>query len=94
MSEMAKLAVMLYGAGIEAHRVVEEACGIVRTNQILVESAGKRLSAICHRGSYGYESGLIECWDFSERDPIGWLMAGEAFAWFLERLGIGGGHER
>lgn len=96
MSEMEKLAVMLYGAGIEAVRVVEEADGIVRTNQILVEAPWKsRLSAICHRGSYGCEQGLIEVWNFSAfEQPVGWLTASEAFAWFCGKLGIGGGDER
>lgn len=43
--------------------------------QILIkEGEIDLLSCICHSGSYGYEKGLIEIYNF-EDDPIGYLTA-------------------
>lgn len=44
-------------------------------NQILIETSEVKLSFICQIGSYGFEQGLIEMWDFGDEDPIGFLNA-------------------
>lgn len=44
-------------------------------NQILIETSKVKLSFICQIGSYGFEQGLIEMWDFGDEDPIGFLNA-------------------
>lgn len=43
-------------------------------DQILIENDNIKISCICHYGSYGYNQGLIEMWDFAN-EPEGWLTA-------------------
>lgn len=73
--EMQKLQDWLDKNHIDYKRTKEYVEGIGR-NQILIETNEIKLSFICHYGSYGYEAGLIEMWDF-ENDPVGWLTAEE-----------------
>lgn len=47
---------------------------IVDIDRILIELEHEKMSIICHKGSYGYEKGLLELWDF-ENEPIGYLNA-------------------
>ena len=73
--EMQKLQDWLNKNHIPYERIKECQVGIDR-NQILIEKGETKLSFICHFGSYGYEAGLIEMWDY-ENDPKGWLTAEE-----------------
>ena len=78
---------MLDKAGIdyESHYGdMVEPYGITR-NQVFIDLGdGRKLSAVSNIGSYGYKAGLIECWDFIEDDPQGWLDAQEAFDYLVE----------
>lgn len=56
-------------------------------NQIIIEKGETKLSFICHYGSYGYEAGLIEVWDF-ENDPKGWLTAEQCKRIIRKALGL------
>lgn len=47
-------------------------------NQIVAEIKERKISAICHFGSYGYEDGQIEVYNFKE-EPIGYLNVEDAF---------------
>lgn len=72
MSEMEKLQKWLNENNIKYER---HAGGlIIERNQIIVETEEIKLSFICHYGSYGYEQGLIEMYDFMN-EPIGYLTA-------------------
>jgi hypothetical protein len=61
MSEMEKLEKYLKEKGYKYDRKQEQ-WGYYNINQIIVyDKEGKRQwDAICHRGSYGYEQGLLE----------------------------------
>lgn len=41
-----------------------------------------KVDAICHKGSYGHENGLIEIMSLFEEDVVGWLTAEEALPYF------------
>lgn len=47
----------------------------INRNQILIETEHDTFSIICQYGSYGYEKGLLELYDFKASDPIGYLTA-------------------
>ena len=72
MSEMEKLQKWLDENKIKYERYIEG--GWISRNQILIKTEEMRLSFICHYGSYGYEQGLIEMYDF-ENEPDGYLTA-------------------
>lgn len=44
--------------------------------------ADTKVDAICHKGSYGHENGLIEIMSLFEDDVVGWLTAEEALPYF------------
>lgn len=44
------------------------------------------IDAVCHRGSYGYENGLIEIMSNYHEDVRGWLTAEEAYDYFVEAI--------
>lgn len=54
-------------------------------NQIIIRDKMKKLSFICHIGSYGVEKGLIEFYDFKE-EPVGYLTAEECLKIVKEEL--------
>lgn len=56
--------------------------------QVLVMDAAEMIASVVHhRGSYGYRYGLLEAWDYDQdKDPEGWLTAGEAYQYIVERL--------
>ena len=72
MSEMEKLQEWLDKNNIKYERYIEE--GRLNRNQILIKTNKIKLSFICHYGSYGYQQGLIEMYDF-ENEPEGFLTA-------------------
>jgi len=87
MNEIGKLAKMLDDAGIEYVKVSESFdVGLLKWNQIkIIDSDGKPiLSAICNFGSYGFNYGLIECWDFGKDDPVGFIDASQAYDYFIK----------
>lgn len=47
----------------------------IRKNQIKMEIGKTKISIICHFGSWGYEKGLLEMWNFDEEEPEGHLTA-------------------
>ena len=64
------------------HRITFESIHKMGWHQICVPESGEncRWDAICHRGSYGYEQGLIEIYGelVTEEDGdsvVGWLTA-------------------
>lgn len=77
MSEMEKLQEWLDKKDIKYERYVED--GSFNRNQIIIETDEIKLSFICHYGSYGYQQGLIEMYDF-ENEPIGFLTAKECIS--------------
>lgn len=72
MSEMEKLQKWLDENGIKYERYIED--GRFNRNQIFIKTNKKELSFVCHYGSYGYQQGLIEMYDF-ENEPEGFLTA-------------------
>ena len=54
-------------------------------NQILLEGEFRRFSIISHPGSYGYEQGLLECYNFLD-EPTGYLTADEAYEWITKEV--------
>lgn len=82
MTEMDKLQKWLDENHIEYERRIEE--GVINRNQILIETNEVELSFVCHYGSYGYEKGLVEMWDFNS-EPIGYLTADDCIK-ELEKL--------
>lgn len=84
MTELDNYAQMLDEAGIEYERITEYNpfdITVMLFNQVLVRGIGdSRFSAVCHHGSYGFEDGLIEVWDYGNEDPVGFLTAEDAFA--------------
>lgn len=56
-------------------------------DQVVIRVHGEPVvRAVCQYGSYGSESGLIECYDFKS-DPVGWMTAEEAFDFIIEHGG-------
>lgn len=55
---------------------------------LIVKKDGRNIvSVICHYGSYGFQKGLLEAWDWNpEKDPEGYLTAEEAFRYIEKRL--------
>ena len=84
MTEMDKLQKWLDDNKIKYERIIEEKSPL-RRNQILIETDYKKLSFICQWGSYGYEKGLIEMYDF-QNEPIGFLTAEECINKIKEEL--------
>ena len=92
MSEIDALEKMLIDAGIEYDREDIDYAGYeysfhqIRSKK---ENGGKwKWDAICHRGSWGYEQGLLEVWGDYMDEPEGYLTAKEAFEkikWILEQ---------
>lgn len=92
LSEMDKLEAYLKRNGIEYHRMhlprceSEEGYVCEERNQIIVNDGEERQwDAICHRGSYGYEDGLLEIMGNIVRDDYaveGWLTAADV----IERI--------
>lgn len=92
LSEMDKLEAYLKRNGIEYHRMHRPRCeseeGYVceERNQIIVNDGEERQwDAICHKGSYGYEDGLLEIMGCIVRDDYvveGWLTAADV----IERI--------
>lgn len=68
---MDELGELLSADGIKFKRIVEGE----RRNQILIELDGiendeyNLISIICHKGSYGYENGLLEVFYLKELEP-------------------------
>lgn len=83
MSEMEKLQKWLDENNIKYERYIED--GKLNRNQILIRTDKIELSFICHYGSYGYQQGLIEMYDF-ENDPIGYLTAKQCISKLKEVL--------
>ena len=83
MSEMEKLQKWLDENHIKYERYIET--GWVNRNQILIKTEEMELSFICHRGSYGYEQGLIEMYDFVN-EPDGYLTAKQCISKLKEVL--------
>lgn len=93
MIEMDKLETYLKRNGIKYYRMYMPRCeikeGIVcrERNQIIVygEDEKRQWDAICHKGSYGYEDGLLEIMGCIVRDDYaveGWLTAADV----IERI--------
>lgn len=93
LSEMDKLEAYLKRNGIEYHRMhlprceSEEGYVCEERNQIIVygEDEKRQWDAICHKGSYGYEDGLLEIMGNIVRDDEtveGWLTAADV----IERI--------
>lgn len=92
LSEMDKLEAYLKRNGIEYHRMhlprceSEEGYVCEERNQIIVNDGEERQwDAICHRGSFGYEEGLLEIMGNIVRDDEiveGWLTAADV----IERI--------
>lgn len=92
LSEMDKLEAYLKRNGIEYHRMhlprceSEEGYVCEERNQIIVNDGEERQwDAICHRGSYGYEEGLLEVMGniVSDGEIVeGWLTAADV----IERI--------
>lgn len=93
LSEMDKLEAYLKRNGIEHHRMhlprceSEEGYVCEERNQIIVygEDEKRQWDAICHKGSYGYEDGLLEIMGNIVRDDEtveGWLTAADV----IERI--------
>lgn len=57
----------------------------IKRNQIEINYPKGKLSIICHFGSFGYDEGLLEMWDF-EGEPIGHLKAEIALEIIKEKL--------
>lgn len=57
----------------------------IKRNQIEIKHPGGKLSIICQFGSFGYDEGLLEMWDFEE-EPIGHLKAEKALEIIKEKL--------
>lgn len=82
MSELDKLEKYLKEHNIPYERIDEAEKGIMDRHQILVKDKDgcEIWDAICHFGSYGYESGLLEIMGTlvrpEDRDSVvGWLTA-------------------
>lgn len=82
MSELDKLEQYLKGKGIKYERIDENTFIRDRHQINVFDSDGKiAWDAICHRGSYGYEQGLLEIYGKlvdEEKDGdsvVGWLTA-------------------
>lgn len=93
MIEMDKLETYLKRNGIKYHRIHMPLCiskeGFIcgERNQIIVygEDEKRQWDAICHKGSYGYEDGLLEIMGNIVRDDEtveGWLTAADV----IERI--------
>lgn len=93
MIEMDKLETYLKRSGIKYHRIHMPLCiseeGFIcgERNQIIVygEDEKRQWDAICHKGSYGYEDGLLEIMGNIVRDDEtveGWLTAADV----IERI--------
>lgn len=88
MSELDKLELYLIEAGYKHYERIDEEHLFVSQHQIIVyDENGKRLwDAICHRGSYGYENGLLEIYGniVDEKkdgdEVVGWLTADDVIA--------------
>ena len=95
MSEMDVLEKMLIDAGIEYDRedIDNDYAGYVYSfHQIRSKKSngGKwKWDAICHKGSWGYEQGLLEVWGDYMNEPEGNLTAEEAFEKIKWILGQG-----
>ena len=81
MSELDKLEKYLKEKGIFYSREDEEQ-GFYNKHQIIVFDENREIQwdAICQRGSYGYEQGLLEIYgrivsDQDEDSVVGWLTA-------------------
>jgi hypothetical protein len=57
----------------------------IKRNQIEINHPEGKLSIICHFGSFGYDEGLLELWDY-EGEPIGHLKAEKALEIIKEKL--------
>lgn len=57
----------------------------IKRNQIEINHPEGKLSIICHFGSFGYDEGLLEMWDY-EGEPIGHLKAEKALEIIKEKL--------
>ena len=83
MSELDKLELYLIAAGYKHYERIDEEHLFFSRHQIVVyNEKGKKLwDAICHRGSYGYENGLLEIYGniVDEKkdgdEVVGWLTA-------------------
>lgn len=81
MSELDKLEVYLKENGIEHTRMDDMTCVGWPMHKIVVTKDGEyQWDAICHRGSYGFEQGLLEIYGniVTEEDGdsvVGWLTA-------------------
>lgn len=83
LKEFNALEDMLTKAGIEYDREDKEpVMGIWDLHQLMSkDTCGDRYvwDVICHKGSYGYEQGLLEMWGKNMNDPEGYLTAKECF---------------
>ena len=90
-NEMTRLAVLLTKADIPFELVaLDESCGRGEATVQIVAPNRKdwKIDAICHRGSYGGNIGLLEVWcDDKSIIPNkyeGWLNAEKAFEYFAK----------
>lgn len=83
MSEMEKLQKWLDENNIKYERYIEDS--LINRNQILIKINEMELSFICHYGSYGYQQGLIEMYDFVN-EPEGFLTAKQCISKLKEVL--------
>lgn len=90
MSELDKLESYLITAGYKHYERIDEERLFVSRHQIIIyDENGKKLwDAICHKGSYGYENGLLEIYGNivdKKKDGdtvVGWLTADDV----IERI--------
>lgn len=86
ISEIEKVCKWLDKKSIKYKRIINK--GIHNEdmrNQILIENDYVKLSIICHIGSYGYEQGLLEEYDFFD-EPEGYLTAKQCIEWLKLKL--------
>lgn len=80
MSELDKLEAYLKENGIEHERIDDMAYGWHMHKIVVTKDGEYQWDAICHRGSYGFEQGLLEIMGtiVTEEDGdsvVGWLTA-------------------
>ena len=79
MTEMTKLIIVLNTLGI-AHTIQYQAYYNNAVQVILSDT----LDVICHEGSMGGRDGLLEIWDQTTGDAIGYLTALDVVKYVLE----------
>jgi hypothetical protein len=94
LSESTRLVEMLQSAGIKFDYIPTPEFGgvTIRVPSTAQWEAHRGISIIQHFGSYGGQSGRLECWCktkmLREKEPVGWLSAYEVFEKVQKALGI------